>query len=253
MPNSEIASPLSTHTAIVTGGSRGLGRGIVEALRAQKVRVVAVARDRAKLEAVAHETGAEISAADITDDGAAERLLRDAKPDLVVLNAGASPPLRSIQEQTWESFSHNWEIDARGTFQWLRHVLTLPMKPGGHVIVVSSGAALRGSPVSGGYASAKRAQWFMTEYASVEAQRLKLGIRFHCLLPTLNPSTDLGRAGIAAYAARAGITPEEFAKRFEPVLTPAIMGAAVVDLHAKLASFDKLAYEISGKGLSPIG
>src|SRR5256885_1978071 len=88
------------------------------------------------------------------------RLLREVNPDLLVLCAGASPPLGAIHTQTWQSFSANWEVDTKSTFVWLRHALTIPMKAGGHIIVVSSGAALRGSPVSGGYAPAKRAQWF---------------------------------------------------------------------------------------------
>ena len=58
---------------------------------------------------------------------------------------------------------------------------------------------------SGGYASAKRAQWFMADYAANESQREKLDLRVHTLLPNLNPSTDLGRAGIASYAQRAGV------------------------------------------------
>ena len=201
---------------------------------------------------MAKELGVETVAADVTDEAAAGRLLREARPDLLVLCAGASPHLSSLHEQTWESFSQNWEVDAKSTFLWLRNALLLPMKPGSHVIVVSSGAALRGSPVSGGYAAAKRAQWFMAEYAAMEAQRMKLDLRFHRLLPALNPSTELGRAGIAAYAARAGITPEEFAKRFNPPLTPATMGKAVVDLHSDPVTWGKFAYEISGRGLSAI-
>jgi len=82
--------------------------------------------------------------------------------------------------------------------------------------------------------------WFMTEYAAQEVSRLKLGIHIHCLLPTLNPNTDLGRAAIAAYAKRAGVSIEEFAKRREPHLTPAIMGDAIVELSCNPAKWDQL-------------
>jgi NAD(P)-dependent dehydrogenase (short-subunit alcohol dehydrogenase family) len=244
---------LQGQRAIVTGASRGLGRGIVEALVAEKMHVVAVVRDAARLESLGRELGAEPVLADITDDDAAGRIMRDAGPDLVVLCAGAMPPLGSLHEQSWEGFSHNWEIDAKSTFFWLRHALRLPMKPGGHVIVISSGAALRGSPVSGGYASAKRAQWFMADYTATEAQRMKLDLRVHCLLPNLNPSTALGRAGIAAYAQRAGVSADEFAKRFGPPVTPAIMGRAVVELSQDAnAKWNQLAYKVTGAGLVPL-
>ena len=238
--------------AIVVGGSKGLGRGVVSALRAKGAKVAVVARDETRLADTARETGAEPIMGDAADDALAANLLRERQPDLVVLCAGASPPLGSIHEQTWESFSKNWEVDTRATFQWLKHALTLPLKRGAHVIVVSSGAAQRGSPVSGGYASAKRAQWFIADYAATESSRASLGLRIHVLLPMLNPSTDLGRAGIEAYAARAGVTPAEFAKRFEPVLTPAIMGQAVMDLHEHPDRFDKLAYSLGGAGLDPV-
>jgi len=133
--------PFNTQTAIVTGGSRGLGRGIVEALIARKMRVVALARDGARLEVAAREMHAEYVAADVADASSAGRLLQEFQPDLLVLCAGASPLLRPFHLHTWETFSENWEVDAKATFVWLRDALLLPMKPGSHVIVVSSIAA----------------------------------------------------------------------------------------------------------------
>lgn len=244
--------PLNTQTAIVTGGSRGLGRGIVEALIAKKMRVVALARDGARLEAAARETHSEYVVADVADALTAGRLLQEFRPDLLVLCAGALPLLRPFHLHTWETFSGTWEVDAKATFVWLRDALLLPMKPGSHVVVVSSIAATHGSPLSGSYAGAKRMQWMLAEYAFEEANRLGLNIRVHCLLPMLNPSTGLGRATIAAYAERAGVSAEEFAGRFAPVLTPAIMGRAVAELHENPDKWEQLAYRIGGDGLRPV-
>jgi NAD(P)-dependent dehydrogenase (short-subunit alcohol dehydrogenase family) len=239
--------------AIVTGGSRGLGRGVVEALASRGVRVVALARHEQGLAALAREVpGVVPVVGDAADDGLAARLMREEIPDLVVLCAGASPPLRALHEQTWDEFSTNWNSDAKSTFVWLSHALRLPMKRGGHIVVVSSGAAVQGSPVSGGYAPAKRAQWFMADYARTESGRAGLDLRVHCVLPALNASTELGRPAIAAYAARAGVTPEEFAKRFNPPLTPAIMGASLVELFEKPTQWPDLAYRLGGAGLTPV-
>lgn len=237
--------------ALVTGGSRGLGRGIVEALVAKQASVVAVARDAANLETLAKETGVKVVAADVTDDAAAGRMLADVQPQVLVLCAGAMPPLGAFHEQTWEAFSRSWEVDVKATFFWLRHVLRMPLR-GAHVIVVSSGAAVRGSPVSGSYASAKRAQWFLTDYAREEAKRAGLDARFQCLLPMLNASTDLGRAGIEAYAQRNGVTFEQYAARFHPPLTPAIMGQAVVEM-VTTDRWKDPTYQIGGAGLAPLG
>lgn len=248
----EDRSTSKAETAIVTGGSRGLGRGIAEALVARKMRVVILARDAKRLQMAARELGAEPVVADVADSVVSGRLLQEVQPDLLVLSAGASPLLRPFHLHTWETFSENWESDAKATFAWLRDALLLPMKSGSHVIVISSAAAMQGSPLSGAYAGAKRMQWFIAEYAAQEAVRLKLDIRFHCLLPVLNPNTDLGRATIAAYAVRAGVSAEEFAKRFSPALTPEIIGQAVVDLHENPRRWDKVAYRIGGDGLAPL-
>ena len=96
----------------------------------------------------------------------------------------------------------------------MRDALLLPLKRGSHIVVISSIASILGSPLSGSYAGAKGMQRLITEYAVEESARLKLDIRFHCLLPTLNPNTDLGRATMDAYSRRAGLTTEQFAKRF---------------------------------------
>jgi NAD(P)-dependent dehydrogenase (short-subunit alcohol dehydrogenase family) len=240
-------------TAVVTGGSRGLGRGIVQALVARGVRVIALARDEAGLDALARElVDVEPMVADAADEKTAGRLLQERRPDLVVLCAGASALLRPLHHHSWETFSENWNVDAKSTFVWLRNALLLPMRPGSHIVIVSSMAALNGSPLSGSYAGAKRMLWLMADYASQEVNRLKLGLHIHCLLPMLNPNTDLGRAAVAAYAERAGVSAEEFAKRLAPHLTPAIMGDAVVELNSDPARWDKLAYQVGGTGLKPL-
>jgi NAD(P)-dependent dehydrogenase (short-subunit alcohol dehydrogenase family) len=242
----------SNKVAVVTGGSRGLGRGVVEALAYRGVHVFAVARSESRLEPVARDVrGVSPVAGDATDEHLASRML-GRQPDLVVLCAGAMPPLGSLHEQTWDTFAENWNVDAKSAFVWLRQALRLPLKPGSHLIVVSSGAAVQGSPASGGYAAAKRAQWLMADYAVNESKRAGLGLRIHCLLPQLTPSTELGRAAIAVYAERAAIAPEEFAKRLGPPLTPEIMGRGVVELFEAPERFDQLAYRIAGGGLAAL-
>jgi len=240
-----------SRTAIVTGGSRGLGRGIVRALAASGMRVIALARDVAGLDPLAREVGnVECMVADATDEIVAGRLLQERRTDLGGLCAGASALLRPLHLHSWETFSLNWEVDVKSVFTWLRNALLLPMKPGSHIVIVSSMAAINGSPVSGSYAGAKKMVWLMADYAAQEVGRLKLELYIHCLLPTLNPNTDLGRAAIAAYAERAGVRVEEFAKRLAPHLTPEVMGKVVVELSSDPARWDQLAYQVGGEGLT---
>ncbi|MBL0219613.1 MAG: SDR family oxidoreductase [Myxococcales bacterium] len=231
--------------AIVVGGSRGLGRGIVEALVARGDRVISVARGETSV------PGAHGVRGDATDEALADRLLSEG-PALVVVCAGASPILAPFHQQTWEEFSTNWNSDTRSAFVWLSRALRRPLARGAHLIVVSSGAAIQGSPVSGGYAAAKRGQWMIADYARTEIERADLGLIVHCVLPQLNASTELGREGIRAYADRAGVPVETFGKRFEPALTPEITGRAVVELFAEPARFPQLAYKLTAAGLAAI-
>src|SRR5262249_45147804 len=125
-------------------------------------------------------------------------------PDALIVVAGASTLPRTLQHHTWETFSVNWNTDVRIAFHWLREALLKPLRPGSRVIVISSGAALQGSSLSGGYAGAKATQRFITAYAQEEASRAGLEITFTAVLPRLTPLTDLGRPAVAAEAARRG-------------------------------------------------
>jgi NAD(P)-dependent dehydrogenase (short-subunit alcohol dehydrogenase family) len=141
---------------VVTGGSKGLGLGLVEALVSRGAKVTVVARGADALASVRDRWGVATVRADVTDAAAAHRILSETRPDLLVLNAGAAPPMGRLDEMSWEDFSTPWESDVKAGFHWLQAALRLPLERGSRVLVGSSGAALNGSPLSGGYAGAKR-------------------------------------------------------------------------------------------------
>jgi len=246
-------SSLTDKTTIVVGASRGLGRGIATAFAQAGAPVVAVARTGpATTEARSGAGAIHTEIADAADAAVAARLLDRYKPAVVVLVAGATPYMRPLQEQTWETFSVHWATDVRITFEWLREVLRGPLGPGGRVVVVSSGAALNpnGSPLSGGYAGAKATQRLITAYAQEEATRAGLEITFTTVLPQFAPETGVGQPAVAAYAARAGVPVDAFLQRqpFE-LLTPEIAGAAMVELVQTDAATLAAAYVLNGDGL----
>lgn len=244
---------MSMQTTIVVGASRGFGRAISENLASKGHRVIAVARNTEALSAL--QEGSEnisVEVADASDPTASARLMAQWNPDNVILAAGAQPVMRPLSAYDWESFERPFQTDAKMTFHWLRDALLQPMKTGGRIVVFSSGAALHGSFLSGGYAPAKQAQRYLTNYARQEAKERKLELTLHTLLPQLNPNTRLGAAGVAAYAAKAGETTEQFVrKRFGNPLTPEIAAQAVTsvlngehDEHGELM--------LVGKGLIPV-
>ena len=243
---------LAGTTAIVTGASRGFGRGIAAVLAEAGAQVVGVARDTAALAEAREQLGPAFTpvAADAADPVLAGQLIDAYQPDTLVLNAGAFPLPRPVHRHTWQTFSRNWEVDVQHAFHWVREALLHPLEPGSTVIAVSSGAALRGSPLSGGYAGAKATIRFLASYAADESRREGLGIRFIAVLPDLTPATRLGQAGIAAYAARAGTDVAAFTDNRGPALTPARAGQEITRLVVD-PGHDKDAYVLSAAGLSP--
>ena len=242
----------SFHTAVVTGASRGFGRAIAAALVAGGTRVVGIARDEQALRAVRDELGEGFMplTADVTGEALAHDVIHAHRPGLLVLNAGATPHMAPIQEQTWETFSRNWHIDTRHVFTWMRAALREPLAPGSVVVAMSSGAALAGSPLSGGYASAKAAIRYLRGYAADESLRAGLGIRFAAVLPQLTPATGLGSVGVAGYAARQGVDDDTFVQGLQPILTPDQVAKAVMEVAADPGSASE--YVVGGAGLRPI-
>jgi NAD(P)-dependent dehydrogenase (short-subunit alcohol dehydrogenase family) len=242
---------LSEKTTLVVGASRGLGRGVAVALADAGAPVIAVSRTEAAFPEAA-EGSIHPVIADAGEPTAAADLLGRYEPQIVALVAGASPSLLPLQHQTWETFSVNWQTDVRMTFHWLREVLLKPLRPGSRVIVFSSGAALNGSPLSGGYAGAKATQRFITAYARDEANRAGLGLTFTAVLPRITPLTDLGRLAVEAYAARSGQTEEEYLRQMGPLVTPETAGAALVELATADAAAVAPAYLLTGAGLAEL-
>lgn len=157
--------------ALVTGASRGIGRALARALAARGVTVGLLARDEAQLRALAAELpgdGHVALAADVADRdavaGAVERLVAEAGGiELVVANAGVTnyepfsvqPPehVRRMTDINW--LGTVWTVQAA-----LPHLLD---RARGHVVVVSSGAALRSFPWAAVYGATKAAQRMFAE------------------------------------------------------------------------------------------
>jgi NAD(P)-dependent dehydrogenase (short-subunit alcohol dehydrogenase family) len=234
---------MTDQTTIVVGASRGIGRGIATAFAAAGGPVVAVSRTPADLPGIQSEV------ADAADPIVVADLVDRHDPDTIIVVAGATPHLRPLQQHTWETFSVNWHADVRIAFHWLREALLKPLRPGSRVVVFSSGAAVNGSPISGGYAGAKATQRFITRYAQEESDRAGLDITFTAVLPGFAPSTGVGRAATRAYAARAGLDLAAFLATSQPELTPQVAGAAICELVQADATTLARTYGLYGTGL----
>ena len=220
---------LKDKTIVVTGGSRGLGLGLVDALVDQGAKVTVVARGQAALAAVEERLGVAVIPADVTDEGAAQRILADVGPEVLVLNAGTTPRMGPLDQLSWADFTAPWETDVKAGLYWMQAALNLPLAPGARVLVGSSGAAQQGSPLSGGYAGAKRMLWMMAKYANEVAKQKGLGIRFQAIVPLqMIGGTGVGDKGASAYARGIGLEPEAFLARFGAPMPPRQFGDHLV-------------------------
>ncbi len=242
---------LQDKKAVVIGGSRGTGLAIVKALIAEGAEVLIVSRNTELLaELTTTLSGVHTMSGDTTDEATIAKLFQD-KPDIVVLAAGAVPPIKPVNELSWETFSTNWNTDVKAAFLLTQYALNTPVKPGTSLIFMSSGAAIFGSPISGGYAGAKRIQMFLANYAQEASNRLKLGLRFMTIAPLrLMQDTSIGELVIPAYAAYYGISENEFIARMSLPQTKEQVAESIVAMTAQPPALEAgNVWIVSGKGV----
>ena len=238
---------------VVIGGSRGVGRRIVEAGIRNGARVLAVARQEGPLRQLAQEvSGAEVLALDATEEGAPSKVFNVLQPDILVLGGGAFPPAAPLHEQSWQAFGVNWESDVKIAFHFCKASLSRPLPAGASVVVISSGAALAGSPLSGGYAGAKRTQIFIANYSQKESDRLGLGLRFMALAPRIIPDTELGKHAVAGYSRYLGISAADFIQGMAAPPTSCNVATAVIELVVNPDRSLGDVFIVSGKGLEAV-
>ncbi|HLB10491.1 MAG TPA: SDR family oxidoreductase [Gemmatimonadaceae bacterium] len=158
-----MTSAAGPKTALITGGSRGIGFAIARALVREGVRVALVARGAEELATRAKELGNAtiVAAADVSDASQVERavgVVRDAfgdVPDLLVNNAGIFDP-KPLHALTGEEFEHTIQINLIAPFYVLRAVLPAwREQKRGHVITLGSIADRTIFPGNGAYSASK--------------------------------------------------------------------------------------------------
>lgn len=150
--------------AIITGGSRGIGRAVALALgRAGAAVTVNYRSDSGSARAVVDElerlgTRGHAVQADVTDVTAVRRLLAEAEaalgaPDVLILGAGV-PGFAAVDEVTDAEFERVFAAPTRGMFTLLQEGARR-LSPGGRIVVISSGGAVSPGPGNALYGAAK--------------------------------------------------------------------------------------------------
>jgi len=109
--------PLTGKNVVVIGGSRGVGRQVVQSTIRNGARVLAVARQEGPLRQLAEEVpGTEILALDAADEGAPAKVFDVLTPHILVVCAGAFPPAAVLHKLSWQDFAVNWNADVKDRF-----------------------------------------------------------------------------------------------------------------------------------------
>src|SRR3954447_6477945 len=190
---------ISGRTAVVTGGSRGIGAAIVRALEAEGVSAFAASRSEG---------------IDITDPAAPQRIAERVRApvDILVNNAGASAnrPLDELSDEEWQAA---WDLHVMAPLRLMRHFGPGMAERGwGRIVNVTTSTAKRPSLTNASYAVTKVAEQALSRlFADFFASR---GVLVNAVAP--GPTAGelwLGEGGLADQMARAqGISRDEMLK-----------------------------------------
>ncbi|MQA05086.1 MAG: SDR family NAD(P)-dependent oxidoreductase [Streptosporangiales bacterium] len=163
---------MSSRRAVVTGASTGIGYATARQLAAAGFEVVAVARRKERLDALAAEVGPQLTPlpCDITDDADLERLVEVAGDcHVLVNNAGGArgqDPVEHAKDDDWQFM---YDANVLGTMRVTRALLPALERTGdGYVVIVSSIAGHEVYPGGAGYHAAKYAQAAMAKTLRLE-------------------------------------------------------------------------------------
>jgi NAD(P)-dependent dehydrogenase (short-subunit alcohol dehydrogenase family) len=210
--------------AIVTGGSRGIGKAIARELAREGVDVAIVARGQADLEATARELGAETNRrilplpADVTSKEQVDRMVGEAARQLgglhILVNSGSAPggsatatgPVETVVD---EDLIEDFNTKYVGALRCARAVIPFMKEAGwGRIINISGGNARNAGNLSGGARNAGLVH--MTKTLAVQLGRH--GITVNCIHPGTT-RTERTPSLIAARAAQLGVAAEEAERR----------------------------------------
>ena len=172
-------------TAVVTGASRGIGRAVALRLAATH-RVLAIARDGERLEALCHEVAASGGECrpcvlDLTRPGDIERALHGLNADVLVNNAGVITK-KPLLQMTPDEWSEMMAVNVSALFHVTRQLLPgMVERRRGHIVNIASIAGRSAFPGGTGYVTTKHAVLGFSESLMLEVR--EHGVKVSVVMP----------------------------------------------------------------------
>jgi NAD(P)-dependent dehydrogenase (short-subunit alcohol dehydrogenase family) len=193
---------LDGKVAVITGSSRGIGRSTALLMARLGAKVVVSSRKAEACEEVAAAIAAEggeaaVIPCNVAVKGEVDALItrtleRWGQIDILVCNAAANPAFGPLTELTDEAFDKIMATNVKSNL-WLcnRVIPGMAERGGGAVVIISSIAGLKGTPMIGAYGMSKAADFALARNLAVEWSGKN--IRVNCVAPGL-VKTDFARA-----------------------------------------------------------
>jgi 3-oxoacyl-[acyl-carrier protein] reductase len=184
-----MLTPVKGKSVVVTGASKGIGKGIARVFAKNGARVLVVARHADQAEACAKEidNGASAFAADVTKLADLEKMAKEAEKrhggiDVLCANAGIFPQAR-IEDLSAEQWDEVLGTNLKGTFLSVKACLPYLKKSGeGRIVITSSiTGPITGFPGWTHYGASKSGQLGFLKTAAIELA--KYGITINAVMP----------------------------------------------------------------------
>lgn len=190
---------MNSRRALVTGGSKGIGRAVAELLAAEGWRVTLLARDSQALESTCARLpgdGHQTLTLDVADEDA-WKLVASRLEDVqgLVCAAATLDPIGPVGSYTGSSFLRTLEVNVLGTLLAIQTCLPSLRRTHGAVVTFSGGGATAPLTRYDAYAASKAAVVRLTE--NMAADLRDAGVRINCVAPGF-VVTDIHRSTLAA-------------------------------------------------------